>query len=82
MNNFPMNNEALRNAMYEQGRRVSEFNKHLVDTQLSGLKQAEKAMVTGMETSLKMIEAGYDIQKATYQSWLDMMAPKAEQAKS
>jgi hypothetical protein len=39
-------------------------------------------MVTGMETSLKMIEAGYDIQKATYQSWLDMMAPKAEQAKS
>ena len=75
---FPMSAESFRASLHAQTARVVDFNRKSVDFQLSSLKQAEKAMVTGLQSGLHLYESSVELQKAALQSWLDMLAPKAE----
>jgi len=82
MNQFDFNHDAFRTNLYNQGRKMADFNDQLIHYQLSGIKQAEKMMVNGVEQGMKMLEVSCDMQKAAWKSWLEMMAPKSETHKT
>lgn len=75
---FPMSAESFRSNLHAQTSRVVEFNRKAADYQISSMKQAEKAFVNGLQSSLHMVESSVELQKAAMQSWLDMLAPKTE----
>jgi hypothetical protein len=75
---FPMSPESFRAALHTQTSRMVDMNKKALDLQASTVKQTEKAMVNGLQSSLSFYENGLELQKAAMQSWLDMLAPKTE----
>ena len=75
---FPMSAESFRSSLHSQTTRMVDFNRKALDFQVSTVKQAEKAMVNGIQSSLHLYENSMELQKAALQSWLDMMAPKTE----
>lgn len=84
---FPMFNlsdessrNAFHNAVHDQGKRVLEMNKRMQAQQLDAWKHGEKAMLQGVEQGRHLLELSFDLQKAAWQSWMDIVAPKAEKA--
>lgn len=75
---FPMSAESFRSSLHNQTTRLVDFNRKALDFQVSTVKQAEKAMVNGLQSSLHLYENSMELQKAAMQSWLDMLAPKTE----
>jgi hypothetical protein len=73
-----MSAESFRSSVHSQTTQMVDFNKKLVDYQLHTVKQAEKNLVNGLQSSLHFYETGVELQKAAWQSWLDMLAPKTE----
>ena len=86
---FPMFNlsdaatqDSFRNVVHEQGKRALEMNKRLHAQQMDAWKHGEKAMLQGVEQGRHLLELSFDLQKAAWQSWMDIVTPKASAEKA
>lgn len=75
---FNMTPETFRTNLHTNTKFVVEANRRVMDAQIAAFKQGEKMAVDGMEMSRKSMESAIELQKATWNAWLDMLAPKAE----